>query len=81
MRTLRKPLPDELLSGALASATYRYGYWSPKGFLDLLYGSRTVVAVPDLPSNLQVLAQTTQEAWGLSAEELAVLKRAGGKKS
>jgi len=71
MRTLRKPLPDELLYGTLASATYRYGYWSPKGFLDVLYGSRTVVAVPDLPSNLEVLAQTTQEAWGLSAEELA----------
>lgn len=71
MRTLRKPLPDELLYGALASATYRYGYWSPKGFLDVLYGSRTVVAVADLPSNLQVLAQSTQEAWALSAEELA----------
>lgn len=71
MRTLRRPLPDELLYGALASATYRYGYWSPKGFLDVLYGNRTVVAVPDLPSNLQMLAQTTQEAWGLSAEELA----------
>lgn len=71
MRTLRKPLPDELLYGTLASATYRYGYWSPKGFLDLLYGCRTVVAVPDLPCNLKALAQTMKEGWGLNAEELA----------
>lgn len=72
MRTLPKPLPDELLYSALARATYRYGFWSPKQLLDLIYGRRTVVAVPDLPSNLVALARATAEAWQMSAEELAL---------
>ena len=72
LRTLPRPLPDELLYSALARATYRYGFWSPKQLLDALYGSRTVVAVPDLPSNLSRLAQTTQDHWQLSTDELAI---------
>lgn len=71
MRTLPKPLPDELLYSALARATYRYGFWSPKRLLDVLYGRRTVVAVPDLPSNLARLAQVVGDHWQLGIEELA----------
>ncbi|CAM5791593.1 TnsD family Tn7-like transposition protein [Rhizobacter fulvus] len=72
MRTLPKPLPDELLYSALARATYRYGFWSPKRLLDILYGRRTVVAVPDLPSNLASLARATGSEWQLGVEEMAV---------
>lgn len=72
MRTLPKPLPDELLYSVLARATYRYGFWSPKQLLDLVYGRRTVAAVPDLPSNLLALAGATVEAWNMSVEELAL---------
>jgi hypothetical protein len=70
MRTLPRPLPDELLYSALARATYRYGFWSPKRLLDILYGRRTVVAVPDLPSNLSALVQSTHEHWQLDVDEL-----------
>lgn len=72
MQTLPKPLPDELLYSALARATYRYGFWSPKRLLDVLYGRRTVVAVPDLPSNLAHLAQVVGNHWQLGVEELAI---------
>lgn len=72
MRTLARPLPDELLYSTLARATYRYAIWSPKGLLDTFYGQRTRTAVPDLPSNLGALARATADGWKLSAEELAV---------
>jgi hypothetical protein len=72
MQTLPKPLPDELLYSTLARATYRYGFWSPKRLLDILYGRRTVVAVPDLPTNLASLTQSTENHWQLGVEELAV---------
>lgn len=72
MRTLLKPLPDELLYSTLGRATYRYGFWSPKRLLDIVYGRRTVVAVPDLPSNLAAVARATQAQWRLTAEELAL---------
>lgn len=71
MQTLPKPLPDELLYSTLARATYRYGFWSPKRLLDVLYGRRTVVAVPDLPSNLASLEQVVRNHWQLGVEELA----------
>jgi hypothetical protein len=72
MRTLPRPLPDEFAYSALGRATVRYGLTSPKRLLDLLYGRRTLIAVPDLPSNLAALAMATQESWQLSAEELAL---------
>lgn len=70
MQTLPKPLPDELLYSALARATYRYGYWSPKRLLDAVYGRRTVTAVPDLPGNLSALVRLTEEHWRLSLDDL-----------
>jgi hypothetical protein len=72
MQMLPRPLPDELLYSALARATYRYGFWSPKRLLDILYGRRTVVAVPDLPSNLASLTRATGDHWRLGVEELAI---------
>ncbi len=72
MRVLPKPYPDELLYSIIARTAYHYGYWSPTQLLLPLFGSREVIAVPDLPSNLAALAARTSEAWGLSAEELAV---------
>lgn len=71
MQTLPKPLPDELLCSALARATYRYGYWSPKRLLGVLYQQRTVVAVPDLPTNLGALVCATGERWQMDVAELA----------
>lgn len=71
MLTLPKPLPDELLCSALARATYRYGFWSPKQLLDILYGRRTVGAVPDLPCNLASLVQAIGSYWELDIEKLA----------
>lgn len=71
MLTLPKPLPDELLCSALARASYRYGFWSPKRFLDILYGRRTVDVVPDLPSNLGSLVKVIGNYWELDIEKLA----------
>ena len=72
MRVLPRPYPDELLYSVIARTAYHYGYWSPTQLLLPLFGSREVIAVPDLPSNLAALAARTFEAWGLSAEEIAV---------
>lgn len=72
MRTLLKPLPDEFLYSTLGRAAYRYGFWSPKRLLDILYGRRTVVAVADLPCNLAAVARATQDQWKLTVEELAL---------
>ena len=68
---LPEPRPDELLYSTIARTAYHYGYWSPTQLLMLLFGSRQVIAVPDLPSNLADLAVRTADAWALSAEELA----------
>ena len=68
---LPEPRPDELLYSTIARTAYHYGYWSPAQLLRLLFGSRQVIAVPDLPSNLAALALRTADTWGLSAEELA----------
>ena len=72
MRVLPRPYPDELLYSVIARAAYHYGYWSPTQLLLPLFGSREVIAVPDLPSNLAALAERAFHAWGLSAEELAL---------
>ena len=71
MRVLPRPYPDELLYSVIARTAYHYGYWSPTQLLLPLFGSREVIAVPDLPSNLAALAERTFDAWGLTAEELA----------
>lgn len=72
MRTLPKPLPDELLYSTFARAAYRYGFWSPKRLLDVLFRRRTVVAVADLPSNLAAVAEVTRAHWHLGPDELAM---------
>jgi hypothetical protein len=72
MRTLCRPLAGELLYSTFGRAAFHHGFWSPKALLDLIYGRRTVVAVPDLPSNLDAVARATQESWHLGAEELAL---------
>jgi hypothetical protein len=72
MRTLPKPLPDELLYSTFARAAYRYGFWSPKRLLDVLFRRRTVVAVADLPSNLAAVAEVTSAHWQLGPEALAM---------
>ena len=72
MRTLfPRPLPDELLYSTLARSTYRSGHWSPKRLLDVAFARRTVVATPDLPSNLGDLVAATHPEWGLSERQIA----------
>ncbi len=71
MRVLPRPYPDELLYSVIARTAYHYGYWSPTQLLLPLFGSRAVIAVPDLPSNLASLTERTFDAWGLSAEDVA----------
>ena len=51
-----KPYPDELLYSQIARAKVHLGMSSAKRLLDLLYQKRTVIAVADLPAQLQLLA-------------------------
>ena len=72
MQVLPEPLPDELLYSVLARTAYHYGYWSPKQLLRDLYHFAGVLAVPDLPSNLAVLARENEAAWHLSPDDIAI---------
>lgn len=72
MLILRKPLPDEFLYSAVARAVVLNGIWSPKRVLDFVFGVRTVTAVPDLPTNLAAVAESTYASWQLTAAELAL---------
>lgn len=65
-----KPYPDELLYSMLARCKVHMGIDSPKHFLDLLYQKRTVIAVPDLPAQLQLLCNSLQHVQQLNAKQL-----------
>ncbi len=72
MRVLLRPYPDELLYSALGRTAYHFGYLSPKQLLLGLYGNRGVLAVPDLPCNLEALGEATAIFWNLTPEQLAM---------
>lgn len=65
-----KPYPDELLYSMLARCKVHMGIDSPKHMLDLLYQKRTVIAVPDLPAQLQLLCNSLQHVQQLNAKQL-----------
>ena len=65
-----KPYPDELLYSMLARCKVHMGIDSPKHLLDLLYQKRTVIAVPDLPAQLQLLCNSLQHVQQLNAKQL-----------
>ncbi|MDM0068786.1 TnsD family Tn7-like transposition protein [Variovorax sp. J31P207] len=56
----------------VARTAVRYGYWSPKNLMKAVYGRQSVLAVPDLPSNLAEFAAHARASWHLSPEEIAL---------
>lgn len=69
---LPKPYPDELLYSILARAAYRNAHWSPKGLMGAAFGDRTVLASPDLPSQLSLLACAAGRQWQISSSDIAL---------
>lgn len=65
-----KAYPDELLYSVIARFNIHLGIQSPKHLLDLLYQKRTVIAVPDLPAQLQLLCSALQHLHKVDAKEL-----------
>src|SRR5574344_882267 len=51
------PYAEELLYSTIARAGVRQGLISPKQLLDEVFGSRTVMATIDLPSNIEKVAR------------------------
>lgn len=69
---LPKPYPDELLYSILARAAYRNAHWSPKGLMGAAFGDQTVLASPDLPSQLNLLAGAAGRQWQISSSDIAL---------
>lgn len=65
-----KPYPDELLYSQIARAKVHLGMSSAKRLLDLLYQKRTVIAVADLPAQLQLLADSLGHLQPVNATKL-----------
>lgn len=66
-----RPYPDELLYSLIARSARYLGHWSPKGLTEAVYGRRTVLASPDLPSSLLLLKPLALTAWEITPEQLA----------
>lgn len=64
------PYPGELLYSALARTLDHLGCDSPKRGLDLLFGDRSIVTTPDLPTFLPHLAWLFAR-WGCSPRDVA----------
>jgi len=69
---LPAPYPDELLYSVIARSAYRNAHWSPKGLMGAAFGDRAVLACPDLPGQLSLLAGTAGDQWQLSSSEIAL---------
>ena len=57
------PYPDELLYSVLARYHVRSGNTSRKMTTEELFGKRTIIAVWDLPSNLNTFLRNTGDYW------------------
>ena len=66
-----RPYDDELLYSVVARSRYYLAEASPKRLAELLFGCRTMLAVADLPTNLDGLAWLFEQRWHMSAEDLA----------
>ena len=66
------PYSEEALYGAFARTGLYLGVASPKALAFKLFGSRSALAVPDLPSRLADVCQWAHKEWGLSPVDLLV---------
>lgn len=66
------PYPDELLYSVTARAACRNAHWSPKGLMAAVFGDRAVLACPDLPSQLGLLADAAGQPWKLPVPDIAL---------
>lgn len=66
---VERPYPGELLYSVLARTLEHLGCESPKRGLDLLFGHRSIITTPDLPTYLPQLAWLFAQ-WGLSSRDV-----------
>jgi len=66
------PYPDELLYSVLARTIRAFGMRSRKGAVEMLLGSRNVLAVPDLPTHLRLVEGWAAGQWHLSLDDIAL---------
>lgn len=67
-----KPYPDELLYSVIGRFSLHLGQTSPKHVLDMLFGTRSVIASPDLQGQLGRLDWLLENRWKLSIQGSAM---------